>query len=636
MKNTALLLFALVVLTSCRSVLQESGTANARTPAEWMEIIRQDPEGPSRDDPELAELEFGTVMYVDHWKPVGDRQVNAARAFDEFMEGRGADIQRKWLAGETLSPEEQKYIWIVRAHYLAPVKTLKNPHKLRHDGYKPQTKQEQVFFDMSARAFQVIKKGCLGGKLSEAELDDLRFYLLWCSMVHGRRPYLPYNVGISRYEARDAGDDFPDFRFRTMESIVDSPGFEDCTEEADRCYGLKPKGVLSFLQVMTGFEPRKNENGELEAWPLSANDDWMEDEEGFVRISDYRGKPVVLFSVDMKDVFFRRIFPMLEPVYQAYKDKVQFFIVNSSFDDWGFLKTYYGGSVPHYYHDYVENAQAAKQERMKIPNVSVPVVLDDAASSFRNALSSSGGGGTFIIIDKTGKVAYENPSEQSIGLAHDPGAHCLEESLLVSELETELQLLLANGGCFDKRRGPDYINPLCQKVQDFKDGKKPEWGGRPLVIEYKRWPSGRWTSPLWLSGTVDSVDEGRGEITVIVELSADMPGCRYIRKSGDKVNLYGWAVANMDLIDSIQNGGPAAAEFILKPNEKTEFLLNGEPADFSVLRKGDKIGFRYGYLPPELKDSSNPDSKNFKEGEITVLPDGSRRVCPEQIRIFRM
>jgi len=637
MKNQKRLVFVLVLWVAGFLFAQEVW----RTPAEWLEVIRANPEGPSATDPELADLELGALMIADNWKLEGmtPEQLVTFSNINAFVAEPGKAIREKWLSGAALDLEEEKYIWIVKTLYMAEGK--KGLRKLSERAVsKPKTPSEHYTFTASRLGWEILAKGYRGEQLTEADITALREFHLWTSTKHGRLPFLPYCVGMSRTTRYRAGDEFPDFKFKTFESVVSAPGYSDTgAPEPDYTACLKPKGIERYLLMFQGYEIQKHVAGDEWCYSKAALPGFLESDAGTVQLSSFRGKkPVVLISSDLKDVYCRRWFPTLETLYQAYKDEVEFFIVNVAFDDWWFLTTQYGARIDSYYSTYLESARSAKDAYLWKPNVSVPCLLDDSASSFRNALATAAGGGNFVILDMDGRVAYENPGERWPGFG-ETGRDCHDESFWLNELETELQILLGNRGRYSRNRPKDYQNEVSEMRLKLYEQTGRHW------LKYKNWPSGRYTSPIWFCGKISSVDSENRTVTAVVLVDPDaMPGYRFhqeeLRKkeAGEPTTFEPnqWAAKNSEVLDRWVNGSEADRTYVFEIEEDVELFLNGKAADFADLQVGDQVGVRYGYLPDTLKDPENPDSKNFKAADIRKTPEGFTRVMPEQVRISRL
>ena len=604
----------------------------AKSPAEWLEIIRSAPEGPSSNDHELARLELGTMMIADRWKQesMTEEQLDTFKKIQAFMNGRGKIILDKWLANKPLAPEEKKYFWVVKAIYMAEGK--RGLSRLSERAVcKPETPAQRYTYTASRLGWELLAKGYRGESLTAEDIEGLREFHMWCCMKHGRLPFLPYCVGLSRTTRYRAGDDFPDFKFKTLESALADPDYSDAgPPEPDYTGCLKPKGIKRFLVMFQGYALRKHAAGDEWCYPISALPGFAVGKKGYIQLSSFRGKkPVVLISTDLKDVYCRRWLACLEPLYQAYKDKVEFLIVNVAFDDWWYLTTPFGTKVDSYYLTYKESARAAKEGYMRKPNVSVPCVLDDNASSFRNTLATAGGGGDFVILDINGKVVYENPGERWPGFGV-PGRHSHGEILWLNELETELQALLRNGGQFDTNRPEDYQNEIIKEIINQRAKTGTYW------VEYKKWPSGQWTSPVWVCGKITAVDKKKQSITVSVVTDQDgMFGYKFIREAGEKIKLNAWTEKNMEVVSRWVEGDEKDRTYVFRIDDSVELFLNGVAAKFDDFRVGDRVGVRYGYLPDELKEPGRADAKNFKPAKIEKTEKGYTKVKPEHLRASR-
>jgi hypothetical protein len=608
----------------------------AKPAAEWLDELRRDTAA-EQPDAALERLRWGAVMHMyKRWTPKGE-QVQAWNEFEAFWKERGKALLAKINAGQELTEDEQKYEWIVRGiHISRGSRNSQLPNSYMIFGYCPLPKNlvERAAFTTIYRGRMILKKGYSGLPLTADDIAGLREYNIWLCNRHGHAEHLPFYFGLTRATHRRPGESFPNFYIKRFDTVVNDPTYSDYGGDV---WGwterLKPIGIERLLTSIDGYNAHKDNFGRYVCTPKSADDGWAREEDGFVRLSSFRGKkPVVLIVSDIKDVFARRWFPALEPVYQAYKDRVQFFIVNTAFDDWWSQKTAFGVQIDSFYGDYATSARLAKHFYMHHPNVSVPCLLDDQAASLRNAVATSGGGGQFVILDTDGKVSYESPHGRKYG------SDCHDEVWWLNDLETELQAVLTNGGKCDPKRGWDDMNEVrTEMARLMKEGKIMINGQPRNWFPYKKWPSGRHTKPVWVFGEIRELDQKTGRITVRVLLDRKgMLGYGFNRRAGDKAELSAWGQKNMEVVARWVEGTDEDRTYVFAVDKTVELFLNGKPAALADFRVGDRVGARYGYLPDMLKDPENPDSKNFTPTAITRLQDGSTLVTPEHIRVMRL
>jgi len=611
----------------------ESIYAQSKTAGEWLEEIRA-ADRAEKYDPQMEELRWGAVMhYYGRWNPDAEQQP-AWDAFEEFMTDKGERILDKIINGIELTGEEKPYEWIMRGYALSKAnKNRQLPNTYEIFGYcpDPQDVYERYAFTSIYLGRMTLKKAYSGFPLTEKDINALREYNIFLCNRHGHAEHLPHYFGMSRTTHYRAGELFPDFFIKRFDSVVNDPGFSDLGgAEWSWTERLKPIGMERMLQSIQGFSSERNRAGNIVVNPRAAEDNWADqDDKSFIRLSDFQGKkPIVIFLSDAKDVFCLRWFPAMETVYQAYKDRVEFLFINTSFDDWWSQETFYGKKVDSYYGDYNSSANILKLSYMRYPNVTVPGLLDNEASSIRDAFASSGGGGEFIILDKDGKVAYQNPFGKLYG------DDCHDEQYWLNDLEYEIRELLMNRGKYDSDRGWYYKNEIrAEMVHRTLEGI--DFKGRKIhYFEYKQWPSGKLVLPIWFTGEIVKIDYKKMQLTVLVEADpAKMYGFNYNKNLKGEAKLDPWAAKNMEILEKWVNGSEAERTLVFDIDDSVELFLNALPAEMNQYRVGDFIAGRYGFMPDTFKDPNNPDSKGITPPEITITSEGYTRVRPEHIRV---
>ncbi|GAG39591.1 unnamed protein product, partial [marine sediment metagenome] len=225
-----------------------------------------------------------------------------------------------------------------------------------------------------------------------------------------------YGLGIARGQDEnfDIGEEAPDFRLPKLETVLRWPTYSDY-RYIDYAEPLKLAGLLRWFVWFDGYEKAKDSAGRVR---VAARADRLapkpgEAEADFVRLSDFRGKmPVVLALGDANDWFGDRTFRVLEPMYQAYRDRVAFFRVNVTLSDNYIDIRHYFGPNPGprrsiHATSYEHRARTAKLLYMSYPNVSYPYLLDDPAGTTRTTWRVQGDS-QFVLIDVDGKVAFES------------------------------------------------------------------------------------------------------------------------------------------------------------------------------------------------------------------------------------
>ncbi len=614
-------------------IVTNSVCAQSKSAVEWLEEIRA-AEKTEKADPEMDELRWGAIIhYYKGWTPDAEQQP-AWDAFEKFYSEKGEVILKKIIEGTELTEKEKPYEWIMRGYALS--KANKNgqlPNNYEIFGYcpDPQNVYERFAFTSIYLGRMTLKKAYSGLPLTQKDINALREYNIFLSNRHGHAEHLPHYFGMSRTTHYRAGEEFPDFYIKRYESVVNAPDFSDLGgAEWSWTERLKLIGIERMLQSIVGFSSERNKTGNIVVNPRAAEDNWADsNDNSFIRLSDFHGeKPIVIFLSDAKDVFCLRWFPAMETVYQAYKDKVEFFFINTSFDDWWSQETFYGKKVDSYYGDYNSSANILKLSYMRYPNVTVPGLLDNEASSIRDAFASAGGGGEFIIFDKEGKVAYQNPFGKLYG------DDCHDEQYWLNDLEYEIRELLMNGEEYDSDRGWYYKNEIrAEMVHRSLEGIDHK-GRKVHYFEYKQWPSGKLVLPIWFTGKITKIDNEKKQLTVKIEVDPkEMLGYKYNKNLKREAKLDPWAEKNMEVLDKWVNGSEADKTLVFDIDDSVELFLNALPAKMKQYRVGDYIAGRYGFMPDTFKDPDNPDSKGVSPPGITTTPQGYTRVRPEHLRV---
>jgi len=602
---------------------------------QWLVQIQAEAKA-AKPDPEMEQLQWGAVMhFYKKWKPSAE-QKPAWDAFEKFMKEQGESILEKIMDGKELTPEEAGFEWILRGVIISRGGARHLPNTFEIHGRNPTAvnKYQRFRFTSIYLGRMALKKGFSGLPLNEDDIAALREYNISLANTHGHAEVMPYNFGLSRTIHRRAGESFPNFYIKRFDAVIGDPSFSDTGGDTwSWTERLKPIGIERLLQIIDGFGSVTDKKGHLAVVPKAAQNGWAKDDDkSFIRLSDFYGKkPVVLFLSDTKDVFCVRWFPAMEAVHKAYRGQVDFYIINTAFDDWWTKRTFFGVDVDSYYGDYTSRANILKWSYMKYPNVSVPGLLDNDASSLRNAFSTSGGGGDFVILDTDGKVAYQSPKGKFYG------SDCHDEEYWLNDLEFELRALLTNGGKYDKSRGWGYMNDIRKEMfQRTKDGIKLESGKTIHWLPYRRWPSGKSSGAIWFTGTITKMDSETHQIQVKIEMNPeDMIGYRFNKAAGEKAALSEWAKKNMEILEKWLNGTEADKTYVFDIDDSVPLFLNAMEANAGQFRVGDYIAGRYGFMPDVVKDPKNPDSKNFNPPKITKTPEGFTRVKPEHLRVSR-
>jgi len=624
--------------------------AESKSAGEWLRQIEAEA-AEAKPDPEMEKLEFGAVMHSYRgWVPKGD-QIPGWNAFEKFWEERGRALREKLFRGEEFSADEAKYELLIRCVAVGPhdkpeakrgniASSLVNDFELCGLNPNPKGLYERYTLSTIYLGRMALRKGFSGLPLNEDDIKALQDYNFLTYQNSGGAQYGPQKLKLMKTTAYQPGSALPNFYIKRLDAVLNDPAFSDLdVDEWNWTDRIQPIGIKLFLQKMDGYYSEINDDGRLIAHPRAAADGWADDNDNsFVRLADLCGnKPVVILKFGSKDTCWTvRWTPGVESVYQAYKDKVDFYFLTGGGDGSDFWpqKTYYGKSLDDPPGDYFTRASGVKAGYMRHPNVTIPGLLDNDAGSVTDVLDR-----TLTILDIDGKVAYDSPKGN---VALYGGGE--DEIYFLNELEYEIRALLNNGGKCDPSRGKQYRNEIrSEMAQRSKDGVIDKRTGKMQhFIPYHQYPSGTsWAYPIWFSGRITALDSEAGQLTVRLEIEPEekMIGYQFNRKDKKKITLGPWAEMNQKILEKWVHGNDKDRTYVFDVTDETELFLNGLKTQMGQFRVGDRIGGRIPFFPDAVKkavqDPANPDSKNYNIPNMTTTPEGYTRVEPDHLRVSR-
>jgi len=432
-------------------------------PLEWLEIIRNAAATVVEEDAVIEKtpverIILGAALATDvHYLVYPGRrdrlsahQKQCCREFYQFMHERGEEMLAVWQRGDELTAAQQEYIWAIKAVYFQRARrALKGMSGLTReevDALRARIAQiEEVGQDVLRRAY-------LDEDLSEQDIERLRDYRVWlhASVVMQDEGLWAYGLGVAQAQEEnfEIGADAPGFRLMKLEAGLRRATYSDY-RFIDHAEPLKLAGLLRFFILMPGYERIEDGSGRVR---VVARADRLkakpgEDEDDFVRLSDFRGKkPVLLVLCDGNDWFGDHTFGAIESIYQAYRDRVAIFRVCVTLSDQYIDMRHYFGPNPgprrSIHATRIEHrARTAKMLHMTYPNISYPYLLDDAESTTRTTWRTQGDS-QFVLIDIDGKVAFE--SGKAMGAWR--GRDWPDYIAWANNIETLLAGMLDNGG----------------------------------------------------------------------------------------------------------------------------------------------------------------------------------------------
>lgn len=455
-------------------------SAQERTIDEWVNIYgQQEAADQVSTDQEFKDIRFGAGLclaehsgkksHLDKGEP--DWKVKAD-TFKAFMANQGNTILQKWLAGESLTAEQTKYVPLVQAAYLAhaipPHRKEKQRYFVLDIGDRPLADCEKYFKEVNKRGDAALEKAYRTGKLSEEDVESIRLkrVAMNCTGVGGGQQ-LPNKLNIDGFDDFRAGDDMTDMvelldTALTLEAALQLP---DYTDEADYGYYadifLRPAGVQEWLIDITGFEAQSLDGGQT---VIRAKCPAPTNASRHLKVSENLGqRPIVLFFAGSDDCYIDDFIMAFEGMYEAYNDEVAFVYINHTINDYlmspsnffDHAEKHYIGNAP----TVEERARVSKNLCMTAPSASFPVLMDHQSDQLKatfHQLNWNFLNLTIFVIDRNGELAA-----------------MWQEYFQVSQnanvLEQALQKLLRNDGL----RDPSVEGMFVIGWQEMKDGEIP-------------------------------------------------------------------------------------------------------------------------------------------------------------------
>jgi len=569
--------------------------APARTPAEWLEIVRRETAEQKRaESPAERSLLLGAALALHpyHGRPdalarlTGRRAANYAR-FTAWLAQRGEGLVRRLLRGDTLSGEPRRDAFIahgvVFARYFRSVRK-----KAREKAALTSAEQaiERLSRAVESRGRELLRKGYLGGSFTQAEVDALRLYAMWVDTRCCGDGVLPFHLGLTeRWPSRHPplGEPAPDFTLLRVEAALRSPAYSDLNPH-DPTDVLRPIILAEFLLLMQGYEPAGGSAGRplVKPRPIVVP---RGREADYVTLSSFRGKkPVLLVLANPTDAWtwHWRLAPMFEPLRQAYKHRIEFFFINTTVHDTRMPVRDYFGPDPGRHdavHDLTleQRARTCKMFYMTWPHFTTPYLLDDVSQRTRNAYHDQGGGAYVVLVDLDGRVAYAD-YHQDLPPHWGPDAASFPYEYLtirMNHLEWRLKSFF-EAGC---RYAKAVEKPF------------PQWRKRHQA-EGARAPG----HTIWLAGRVTGIEAEKRRLVVnrhplVVE---EMRGWRFWQEAGARATPYDPGTkANLDIVRKWLAAGRKGRTYRFAVDDAVDLFLHGEPARLADLRPGDCVGVLY-------------------------------------------
>jgi len=273
-----------------------------------------------------------------------------------------------------------------------------------------------AYYDgLIASGNELLKRGYAGEPLSRHDFELLRLFtpLVYC-MWSGQ--YLPHGLHLTAGDMDHypvPGMTAPDFTLPRLLTFLKSPGYTDAYAfDYKRPFHSEMADFL--LNICAGYQAIP-EAKRVPGGPLITARPYNHSFPDDVTLSAARGKrPVLLVFSDPIDGYWSTTIPIMEPLYQATKDRVDWYFVcddiadNIYWSDYFFKPSQRSGQVMQKVITMQERAQLAKMVTMRYVNMSFPLLLDDMAQHAQDAYTDGGGIAKVILIDKNGIIALNN------------------------------------------------------------------------------------------------------------------------------------------------------------------------------------------------------------------------------------
>jgi hypothetical protein len=322
---------------------------------------------------------------------------------------------------------------------------------------------------------EVYFRGCAGQELSQDDYDTLRLYSPVVYSMWGA-PYLPCDIGWTAHAINNyptPGIKETDFTLPTLESILRSPAYTDAYS-FDYRRPFHSEIAAFLLEVCNGYEAiPKNER--TPGGPAIRAKSSEFSGANCATLSASRGKkPVLLILADGIDGYWLTTIGYMEPLYQATKDKIDWYFISDDIGDNIYWSDYYfkpsqAGGVTFQKALTMEDwAQTAKMMSMRYVNLSFPILLDDLAQHTQNAYNDQGGLAKVVLIDKTGTICMSNWLPPMVDYFNPGNIFVYRLMKLHCVTAANVKILLDNNGVWN---GKDCVIPNWQPLPNVSDAR---------------------------------------------------------------------------------------------------------------------------------------------------------------------
>jgi hypothetical protein len=268
-----------------------------------------------------------------------------------------------------------------------------------------------------------LARGYTNGVLTDTDLETLRHYGLYVDTTCTGGRVLPWHLGLTPTSANVVGDFAPDFRLRRFDAVTRRADYAP-VPAFNITRHVTSELVYELLLPMPGYLTTNSASRLC----VIARPDRLAPQPGenpadMVQLSALRGcKAVLLLFVEPSDMhrWHGKLLPKLEPLWQAYRDKLAVFVIHATIHDTRMAWTsFFPEKVRASLHSLTlgDRAAGAQMAYMEAPHLTITYLLDNLWQTTRNDYFDNGGGAVMRLIDLDGVLAYNRrPVPDCIGL----------------------------------------------------------------------------------------------------------------------------------------------------------------------------------------------------------------------------
>ncbi len=388
--------------------------------------------------------------------------------FLEWWTNTGAKAMQRWAADDFPPAVDRDHLIFNILALKTVVDTPPDQAKLWVNGVDwPHPEGLRAYLvRIRAAGAALMRRGCMGDKLNRSDYELLR---LWAGLTYAVRSntILPCDFGLTPGSCNSypvLGMTAPDLTLPTLESVLRRPDYTDAYQ-LDQLRSIHSQVAIYPLEIMDGYEAIPAAQ-RVPGGPLVRAKPGRVADADSRSLSASRGrKPVLLIFSDPIDGYWEEAIPLLEPLYRATKDRIDWYFIADSISDCVYWSDYYfkPSQQPRVSFtkplSLIERAQTAKMLMMRHVNLTFPILLDDMPQHAENAYADGGGGAKVILIDRDGVIAFNNLLP---GPAAHQGVGGYGYNLTTSVTAANVAALLDNHDRWTGKKAviPDWLPPV--------------------------------------------------------------------------------------------------------------------------------------------------------------------------------